>query len=117
MIADFRTAEGRELVLELARRSDVLVENFKVGGLASYGLDYETLRVINPRLVYCSVTGFGQSGPYAGRAGYDLVIQGMGGLMDITGEPDGGPQKVGVALADLVTGLYGVIAIQSALAA
>jgi crotonobetainyl-CoA:carnitine CoA-transferase CaiB-like acyl-CoA transferase len=116
VVADFRTREGRELVLELARRADVLVENFKVGGLAAYGLDYPALQLCNPRLVYCSVTGFGQTGPYAARAGYDLVIQGMGGLMDITGEPDGPPQKVGVALADIITGIYGVVGIQSALA-
>jgi crotonobetainyl-CoA:carnitine CoA-transferase CaiB-like acyl-CoA transferase len=116
VVADFRTRAGRELVLALARRSDVLVENFKVGALAAYGLDYPALQSCNPRLVYCSVTGFGQTGPYAARAGYDLVIQGMGGLMDITGEPDGPPQKVGVALADIITGIYGVVAIQSALA-
>jgi crotonobetainyl-CoA:carnitine CoA-transferase CaiB-like acyl-CoA transferase len=115
VIADFRAAEGRKLVLDLAARADVLIENFKVGALAGFDLDYETLRAVNPRLIYCSVTGFGQTGPYAARAGYDLVIQGMGGLMDITGEPDGAPQKIGVALADIITGLYGVIAIQSAL--
>jgi crotonobetainyl-CoA:carnitine CoA-transferase CaiB-like acyl-CoA transferase len=115
VIADFRAAEGRKLVLDLAARADVLIENFKVGALADFDLDYETLRAVNPRLIYCSVTGFGQTGPYAARAGYDLVIQGMGGLMDITGEPDGAPQKIGVALADIITGLYGVIAIQSAL--
>jgi len=116
VIADFRTAAGRELGVELAGRADVLIENFKVGGLAGFGLDYEALRAINPRLVYCSVTGFGQSGPYAARAGYDLVIQGMSGIMDITGEADGPPQKIGVALADIITGIYGVVAIQSALA-
>jgi crotonobetainyl-CoA:carnitine CoA-transferase CaiB-like acyl-CoA transferase len=116
VVADFRTPAGRQLVVELAARSDVLIENFKVGGLADFGLDYEALRAINPRLVYCSVTGFGQSGPYAARAGYDLVIQGMGGIMDITGEADGPPQKIGVALADIITGIYGVVAIQSALA-
>jgi crotonobetainyl-CoA:carnitine CoA-transferase CaiB-like acyl-CoA transferase len=116
VVADFRTPEGRELVLDLARRADVLIENFKVGALAAYGLDYPALHASNPRLVYCSVTGFGQTGPYAARAGYDLVIQGMGGLMDITGEPDRPPQKVGVALADIMTGIYGVVAIQSALA-
>jgi crotonobetainyl-CoA:carnitine CoA-transferase CaiB-like acyl-CoA transferase len=116
VVADFRTPEGRDLVLELAQRSDVLIENFKVGALAAYGLDYPALQSRNPRLVYCSVTGFGQTGPYAARAGYDLVIQGMGGLMDITGEPDRPPQKVGVALADIITGVYGVVAIQSALA-
>jgi crotonobetainyl-CoA:carnitine CoA-transferase CaiB-like acyl-CoA transferase len=116
VVADFRTREGRELVLDLARRADVLIENFKLGALAAYGLDFPALHACNPRLVYCSVTGFGQTGPYAARAGYDLVIQGMGGLMDITGEPDRPPQKVGVALADIITGIYGVVAIQSALA-
>jgi crotonobetainyl-CoA:carnitine CoA-transferase CaiB-like acyl-CoA transferase len=115
VVADLRAPEGRRLVLDLAARTDVLIENFKVGALASFGLDYQTLHALNPRLIYCSVTGFGQTGPYAARPGYDLVIQGMGGLMDITGEPDGGPQKIGVALADIITGLYGVIAIQSAL--
>jgi crotonobetainyl-CoA:carnitine CoA-transferase CaiB-like acyl-CoA transferase len=116
VIADLRTPEGRQLVVELANRADVLIENFKVGALAGFGLDYQALRAINPRLVYCSVTGFGQNGPYAARAGYDLVIQGMGGIMDITGEADGPPQKIGVALADIITGIYGVVAIQSALA-
>ena len=116
VIADLRSAEGRGLVADLAARADVLIENFKVGSLAAHGLDYASLRTTNPRLIYCSVTGFGQTGPYAARAGYDLVIQGMGGLMDITGEADGGPQKVGVALADIITGIYGVIAIQCALA-
>lgn len=116
VIADFGTPAGRQLVRELATRADVLIENFKVGGLAAYGLDYPALHALNPRLVYCSVTGFGQSGPYAARAGYDLVIQGMGGIMDITGEADGPPQKIGVALADIITGIYGVVAIQSALA-
>jgi len=116
VVADFGTPAGRQLVLDLATRADVLVENFKVGGLAAFGLDYEALRALNPRLVYCSVTGFGQTGPYAARAGYDLVIQGMGGIMDITGEQDGPPQKIGVALADIITGIYGVVAIQAALA-
>ena len=115
--ADFRTEEGRELVRKLAARSDVLVENFKHGGLAKYGLDYATLSALNPRLVYCSVTGFGHTGPYADYAGYDFIIQGMSGLMDLTGEADGAPQKIGIAIADLLTGLYGVIAIQAALAA
>ncbi len=96
--------------------ADVLIENFKVGGLAKYGLDYASLSTINPRLVYCSITGFGQDGPYASRAGYDFIIQGMSGIMDLTGEPDGAPQKVGVAFADIMTGLYSVIAIQAALA-
>ncbi len=95
----------------------MLIENFKVGGLAKYGLDYQSLAAINPRLVYCSITGFGQTGPYAHRAGYDFMIQGMGGIMDLTGAPDGEPMKIGVALADIFTGLYAVIGIQAALAA
>jgi crotonobetainyl-CoA:carnitine CoA-transferase CaiB-like acyl-CoA transferase len=115
IVADFATERGREVVRRLAGRSDVLIENFKVGGLAKFGLDYESLRPLNPRLVYCSVTGFGQSGPYAERAGYDFLIQGMSGYMDVTGEPDGEPQKVGVAISDLFTGLYGAIAIEAAL--
>ena len=114
--ADFRTEEGRAVVLDLASRADVLIENFKVGGLAKYGLDYDSLAAINPGLVYCSITGFGQTGPYAARAGYDFLIQGMSGLMSITGEPDGQPMKVGVAVTDIFTGLYGVIGIQAALA-
>jgi crotonobetainyl-CoA:carnitine CoA-transferase CaiB-like acyl-CoA transferase len=114
--ADFRTDEGRAVVLDLASRADVLIENFKVGGLAKYGLDYDSLAEINPGLVYCSITGFGQTGPYAARAGYDFLIQGMSGLMSITGEPDGQPMKVGVAVTDIFTGLYGVIGIQAALA-
>ncbi len=115
IVADFATGRGREIVRRLAARSDVLIENFKVGGLAKFGLDYESLRKLNPRLVYCSVTGVGQSGPYAERAGYDFLIQGMSGYMDVTGDPDGPPQKVGVAVCDLFTGLYGVIAIEAAL--
>jgi crotonobetainyl-CoA:carnitine CoA-transferase CaiB-like acyl-CoA transferase len=115
IVADFTTARGREIALRLALRSDVLIENFKVGGLKKYGLDYETLSALNPRLVYCSVTGFGQTGPYAERAGYDYLTQGMSGFMDITGEPDGPPQRAGVAISDLFTGLYGVIAIEAAL--
>lgn len=117
VIADFSTEEGRALVLRLAAQSDVLIENFKLGGLRKYGLDYESLKEVNPRLIYCSITGFGQDGPYAPRAGYDFMIQGMGGIMDLTGEPDGEPQKVGVAFADIFSGLYSVIAIQSALIA
>ncbi len=113
--ADFSTERGREIVRRLAARSDVLIENFKVGGLAKFGLDYESLVRLNPRLVYCSLTGFGQNGPYAGRPGYDFLIQGMSGYMDITGDPNGEPQKVGVAVCDLFTGLYGVIAIEAAL--
>ena len=117
IVADFATEPGREIVRRLAARSDVLVENFKVGGLAKFGLDYEPLSRLNPRLIYCSVTGFGQTGPYAKRAGYDFLIQGMSGVMDITGEPDGPPEKAGIAIADLFTGLYGVIAIEAALIA
>jgi crotonobetainyl-CoA:carnitine CoA-transferase CaiB-like acyl-CoA transferase len=117
---DFTKPEGQALVTALARSSDILIENFKVGGLAQYGLDYETLRAENPRLIYCSITGFGQTGPYAERAGYDFLIQGMGGLMSITGrrdgEPGAGPQKVGVAVTDILTGLYASNAILAALA-
>ena len=112
---DFTTEEGRAAMRRLVARSDILIENFKVGGLAKYGLDYASLREINPRLIYCSITGFGQTGPYAPRAGYDFLIQAMGGIMDLTGDPDGEPQKVGVAFADIFTGLYAVIAIQAAL--
>jgi len=115
VVLDFRTEEGQEAVRRLAAQSDVLVENFKVGGLKKYGLDYDSLKAINPRLIYCSVTGFGQDGPYAHRAGYDFMIQGMGGIMDLTGDPEGEPQKIGVAFADIFTGLYGVIGIQAAL--
>ncbi|MCD5995349.1 CoA transferase [Pseudomonas sp. CDFA 602] len=117
---DFTREEGQKLVRELAGRSDIVIENFKVGGLAAYGLDYAALKAINPRLIYCSITGFGQSGPYAGRAGYDFMIQGMGGLMSLTGLADGsegaGPVKVGVALTDILTGLYSTTAILAALA-
>lgn len=113
--ADFKTEEGRALVRSLVADADVLIENFKVGGLKKYGLDYASLAELNPRLVYCSITGFGQDGPYASRAGYDFVIQGMSGLMSVTGEPGGQPQKVGVAFTDIFTGLYSVIAIQAAL--
>ncbi|CRL12086.1 Succinyl-CoA:(R)-benzylsuccinate CoA-transferase subunit BbsF [Phaeobacter italicus] len=112
--ADFRTEEGKQTVLDLIRGADILIENFKVGGLAKYGLDYDSLKEINPRLIYCSVTGFGQDGPYAARAGYDFLLQGMSGLMSITGAPDGEPQKVGVAITDIVTGLYGTIGILAA---
>ncbi|OYR16049.1 CaiB/BaiF CoA transferase family protein [Brucella grignonensis] len=115
IIADFRTVEGKELVRKLVADADVVIENFKLGGLDKYGLDYESLKAINPRLIYCSITGFGHTGPYAERAGYDFMIQGMGGIMDLTGDPDGQPQKIGVAFADIFTGLYSVIAIQSAL--
>ena len=112
---DFTTPEGQAEVRRLAADSDVLIENFKVGGLAKYGLDYASLAALNPRLIYCSITGFGQDGPYAPRPGYDFIIQGMSGMMDLTGEPDGAPQKIGVAMADITTGLYSVIAIQAAL--
>ena len=113
------TPEGQELIRELARQSDVVVENFKTGGLKRYGLDYASLSALNPRLIYCSVTGFGQDGPYAERAGYDLMIQAMSGMMSITGradsEPGGGPLRVGVALTDLFTGVYASTAILAAL--
>lgn len=117
---DFTRPEGQALVRELAARSDILIENFKVGGLAAYGLDYASLKAINPRLIYCSITGFGQTGPYARRAGYDFMIQGLGGLMSLTGraedEDGAGPVKVGVALTDILTGLYSTTAILAALA-
>ncbi|MER8707016.1 CoA transferase [Mesorhizobium sp. M0074] len=112
---DFSTPEGAETVRRLVATSDVLIENFKVGGLKKYGLDYDSLRKINSRLIYCSITGFGQSGPYAPRAGYDFIIQGMAGMMSITGEAGREPQKAGVAISDVFTGLYSVIAIQAAL--
>lgn len=115
LVADFRTPEGRTLVRALAADADVFIENFKVGALARHGLDYASLHALNPRLVYCSVTGFGQDGPYAARAGYDAMIQAMGGIMSLTGEADGPPQKIGVAFADLFAGLHGVVAIQAAL--
>jgi len=102
-------------VKKLIADADVLIENYKVGGLVSFGLDFDTIHALNPSLIYCSITGFGQTGPYASRAGYDFMIQGMSGIMDITGEPDGSPQKIGVAFADIFTGLYSVIAIQAAL--
>lgn len=113
--ADFRTAEGQEIVRNLVADADVLIENFKVGGLVKYGLDYDSLTKINPKLIYCSITGFGQTGPYAHRAGYDFIIQGMAGLMSVTGEPDGQPQKVGVAVTDVFTGVYSATAILAAL--
>ena len=118
--ADITSPEGQRLIRALALESDVVIENYKVGGLAAYGLDASSLRALNPRLVYCSVTGFGQTGPYASRAGYDVLIQAMGGLMSITGgregEPGAGPQKVGVALVDIMTGLYATVGILAALA-
>ncbi len=116
---DFTKPEGAALVRGIAEKSDVLLENFKVGGLKKYGLDYAAMAALNPRLVYCSITGFGQTGPYATRPGYDFLIQAMGGLMSITGErdgrPGGGPQKVGVAITDVMTGLYATIGIMGAL--
>ena len=115
LIADLKTEKGREAVRRLAAEADILIENFKVGGLAKYGLDYGSLKPANPGLIYCSITGFGQSGPHAHRAGYDFIIQGLGGFMSLTGEPDGEPQKAGVAYADIFTGLYSVIAIEAAL--
>lgn len=115
VVVDFRTPEGQADVLRLAAKADVLVENFKVGGLKKYGLDAETLRAAYPKLIYCSVTGFGQDGPYAERAGYDYLVQGMGGLMELTGEPKGEPMKVGVAFADIFTGLYATVGILSSL--
>jgi crotonobetainyl-CoA:carnitine CoA-transferase CaiB-like acyl-CoA transferase len=118
--ADIATAQGQEVVRALAAQADVLVENFKVGDLARYGLDFETLKAVNPRLIYCSITGYGQTGPYAHKPGYDFVFQGEAGLMSVTGErdalPGGGPQKVGVAVSDLVTGLYACSAVLAALA-
>ena len=117
---DFTKPEGQRLVRELAAKSDILIENFKVGGLEAYGLDYASLKAVNPQLIYCSITGFGQTGPYAKRAGYDFMIQGLGGLMSLTGRPEGeegaGPVKVGVALTDILTGLYATVAILAALA-
>ena len=116
---DLAKAEGQALIRQLAQQSDVLVENFKVGGLAHYGLDYASLKQVNPKLIYCSVTGFGQDGPYAERAGYDLMVQAMSGMMSITGRPDdvpgGGPQRVGVALTDIFTGVYAATAILAGL--
>lgn len=113
--ADFRTEAGQQVVRDLAASSDILIENFKLGGLAKYGLDWPSLREINPRLIYCSITGFGQDGPYAHRAGYDYIIQGMCGLMSVTGEPESQPQKVGVAVIDLFTGVYATTAILAAI--
>jgi crotonobetainyl-CoA:carnitine CoA-transferase CaiB-like acyl-CoA transferase len=113
---DFETEDGRRIVRKLAARSDVLIENFKVGGLAKFGLDYASLAPENPRLIYCSVTGFGQTGPYAARAGYDLMAQGMGGIMSLTGAPDGEPMRAGVPIADIFTGVYSAVGILAALA-
>ena len=118
---DFTQSEGQAVIRALAAQSDILIENYKLGGLAKYGLDYDTLSAVNPRLIYCSITGFGQTGPYAARPGYDLLLQAMGGLMSITGErddhPGGGPQRVGVAVIDLMTGMYSSVGILAALAA
>jgi crotonobetainyl-CoA:carnitine CoA-transferase CaiB-like acyl-CoA transferase len=113
---DFESEDGRRIVKKLAARSDVLIENFKVGGLAKFGLDYASLSKENPRLIYCSITGFGQTGPYAARAGYDLMAQGMGGIMDLTGTPEGEPQRAGVPVADIFTGIYSVVGVLAALA-
>jgi len=112
---DMAKPEGQKLIRELAAKSDIVIENFKVGGLKKYGLDYENLKGINPRLIYCSITGFGQDGPFAQRAGYDFMIQGMAGVMSITGEPDGQPMKMGVAFSDIFAGLHAVIAMVTAL--
>ena len=120
LTVDITTAEGQGLIRQLAARADILIENYKLDGLKQYGLDYASLQALNPRLIYCSITGFGQTGPYATRAGYDFLIQAMGGLMSITGQKDGepgaGPQKVGVALTDILTGLYSTVGILAALA-
>ena len=112
---DFKTKEGQNIIKKLVMKADVLIENFKVDSLRKYGLDFTSLIKINPKLIYCSITGFGQTGPYAHRAGYDYIIQGMSGLMSITGEPSGQPQKMGVAVTDILTGLYSVTAILSAI--
>ncbi|MDP1979583.1 CaiB/BaiF CoA-transferase family protein [Undibacterium sp.] len=116
---DIATPEGQQIIRELAAKSDVVLENYKVGQLKKYGLDYDSLKLVKPDLVYCSITGFGQDGPYAHRAGYDFIVQGMGGFMSLTGErddlPGGGPQKAGVAIADLMTGMYSTIAVMAAL--
>ncbi len=115
VVIDFRTEAGQAALRALVADADILIENFKVGGLAKYGFDYASLAAINPRLIYCSITGFGQDGPYAQRAGYDFIIQGMGGMMSYNGAPDGQPQKVGVAVTDIFTGVYATTAILAAL--
>lgn len=115
ILVDFRTSEGQETIRRLVKTADVVIENFKRGGLDKYGLDYQSLKAINPKIIYCSITGFGQNGPYADFAGYDYIVQGMSGFMSITGEPDGQPMKAGVAIADVFTGVYSVTAIQAAL--
>ncbi|MEM1342410.1 MAG: CaiB/BaiF CoA-transferase family protein, partial [Pseudomonadota bacterium] len=114
-VVDLRTPEGQDEIRGIVRDADILIENFKVGGLAKYGLDYPSLSKFNPRLIYCSITGFGQTGPYAHRPGYDYIIQGMSGVMSVTGDPGGQPQKVGIAVTDILTGLYSVNAILAAL--
>ncbi|WP_300531863.1 CaiB/BaiF CoA-transferase family protein [uncultured Mameliella sp.] len=114
-VVDLTSAEGQARMRDLVAEADILIENFKVGGLAKYGMDYASLSAVNPRLIYCSITGFGQDGPYAHRAGYDYIIQGMSGFMSITGDPDGQPQRAGVAITDLFTGLYSVSGILAAL--
>ncbi len=116
VLADFNKPDDLAFVKRLIADADIVIENFKVGGLVRSGLDYQTLAKDHPALVYCSITGFGQTGPYAARAGYDVIVQGMSGMMDLTGDADGPPQKIGVALADIISGLYAVIGIQSALA-
>ena len=117
---DISTPEGQDIVRQLAAHADVVLENYKVGQLKKYGLDYASLKAVKPDLVYCSITGFGQTGPYAPRAGYDFIVQGMGGFMSLTGErddlPGGGPQKAGVAISDLMTGMYATVAVLAALA-
>ena len=115
LAVDFETTDGQATIRRLAAHADVLIENFKVGGLAKYGLDAASLSAANPRLVYCSITGFGQDGPYSHRAGYDFIVQGMGGIMDLTGAPDGEPQKIGVAFTDIFTGVYATVGILAAL--
>lgn len=114
VVIDFRTPEGQVQLRGLIADADILIENFKVGGLAKYGLDFDSLHALNPQLIYCSITGFGQTGPYAKRAGYDYILQGMSGLMSVTGDPDGQPQKVGVAVTDIFSGLYASTAILAA---
>lgn len=119
IVIDITSEEGQAVIYQLAKQADIVVENYKVGGLKKYGLDYQSISQVNPEIIYCSITGFGQTGPYAKKAGYDAMIQAMGGLMSVTGErdelPGGGPQKVGVAVADLMTGMYAVTAILAAL--
>lgn len=115
MAVDFTTAEGADLVRRLAAKADIVIENFKVGGLKKYSLDYETLNAINPRLIYCSITGFGQTGPNASRAGYDAMVQGYAGIMSLTGPPDGEPYKVGVAIVDVMCGMHAITGILAAL--